>query len=181
MGKFLEVVAKTDDVYTNVWTSMSGKVMYTAGSVPIDCGHVTLCLSLTSVIVVFILALIASFTPGPDGPMPGMYAYCVMCSYSVTCRPGDSPSESVQNPKFLFNIKTWETGWFASPAVVDLDGDGSKEIVLAQYSLFVYNSTGTQLSRATGTGRIYSPHVIADVDNDGNLDECHSVYNVIML
>src|SRR4051794_15326252 len=36
----------------------------------------------------------------------------------------ESGTAAVQMPAFAFNIDTGETGWFAAPAVADLDADG---------------------------------------------------------
>jgi hypothetical protein len=35
---------------------------------------------------------------------------------------------------FVRNIKSGETGWFSSPGLVDLNGDGKKEIVASPVS-----------------------------------------------
>jgi hypothetical protein len=40
----------------------------------------------------------------------------------------------VAKPRFVQNIPTGETGWFASPALVDLTGDKRLEIVAPAYS-----------------------------------------------
>jgi hypothetical protein len=74
----------------------------------------------------------------------------------------------VQSPKFVRNIATGETGWFSSPAIVDVTGDGKPEIVAPQYSTFVFDSKGTKLAKGTATmGRVYAPAVVADLDGDG--------------
>jgi hypothetical protein len=71
--------------------------------------------------------------------------------------------------------KSWaETGWFSSPGLVDLNGDGKKEIVAPFYSLFVFDSAGNTLSTIPEgkytQGRIYAPAVVADLDGDGVMD-----------
>lgn len=86
---------------------------------------------------------------------------------TATCK-AEGGSAPVAAPAFVRNVKTGETGWFASPAVVDLDGDGKSEIVAAQYSTFVFAADGTLRGKATATkGRVYAPHVVADLDGDG--------------
>ena len=50
---------------------------------------------------------------------------------------------AVQTPKFVRQIATGETGWFSSPGLVDLDGDGRLEIVAPFYSTFVFDAQGT--------------------------------------
>jgi len=71
-------------------------------------------------------------------------------------------------PRFVRNIDTGETGWFASPALVDLTGDRRLEIVAPFYSTFVYDARGRLLGKGTATeGRVYAPGVVADLDRDG--------------
>src|ERR687895_776891 len=74
----------------------------------------------------------------------------------------------VAAPKFVRNIDTGETGWFASPGLVDLNGDRRLEIVAPFYSTFVYDARGRLLGKGTATeGRVYAPEVVADLDGDG--------------
>ncbi len=74
----------------------------------------------------------------------------------------------VAKPRFVRNIATGETGWFASPGLVDLTGDRRLEIVAPFYSTFVYSARGRLLGRGGATqGRVYAPGVVADLDRDG--------------
>jgi hypothetical protein len=87
-----------------------------------------------------------------------------------TCK-AEGGGGGVQKPAFVRNVKTGETGWLASPAVVDLDRDGKMEIVAALYSTFVFDAEGKQLAKGTATkGRVYAPHVVADLDGDGVME-----------
>jgi hypothetical protein len=75
----------------------------------------------------------------------------------------------------LTGDKSWaETGWFSSPGLVDLDGDGKLEIVAPFYSLFVFDSAGNTLATipqdSVTKGRIYAPAVVADLDHDGIME-----------
>lgn len=75
-----------------------------------------------------------------------------------------------------------ETGWYSSPAVADLDGDGTVEIIASAYSIVVLNgSTGALKwrmksghdrgeSSVDNVGRTWPGIVIADVDADSNLE-----------
>ena len=65
---------------------------------------------------------------------------------------------AVRAPRFVRQIATGETGWFSSPGLVDLDGDGRLEIVAPFYSTFVFDAKGRQLGRGTASeGRVYPP------------------------
>src|SRR3954471_17967932 len=54
---------------------------------------------------------------------------------ATACRSQGS-AHAVRRPQFVRRIATGETGWFSSPALVDLDRDGRKEIVAPFYSTF---------------------------------------------
>ena len=72
-----------------------------------------------------------------------------------------------------------ETGWYASPAVIDLDGDGSVEVIASAYSIVVLDgATGALQWRmasghdrsepgASSVGRTWPGIVVADIDDDG--------------
>lgn len=52
--------------------------------------------------------------------------------------------------------------------VVDLDGDGDRELVAAYYDIYVFSSAFQLLDRTqTSDGRAYAPHVVFDLDHDG--------------
>ena len=82
------------------------------------------------------------------------------------CVAGTSRGE-VTRPQFLMNLQG-QTSWYASPVVADLDGDGKNELIAAYYSVYVFASDGSLLSRADGgSGRVYAPHVVVDLEGDG--------------
>lgn len=87
---------------------------------------------------------------------------------TASCK-SENGAAPVQKPTFVRNLDSGETGWFASPAVVDLDGDGTKEIVAPFYSTFVFDgATGKKLATGKATqGRVYAPEVVVDLDGDG--------------
>jgi len=107
--------------------------------------------------------------PGPNVVYPdgGVVA-------TPVCR-SEGGSAPVAKPVFVRRLtgdKSWaETGWFSSPGLADLNGDGTKEIIAPFYSLFVFDSSGNLLSTikqdAYTKGRIYAPAVVADLDGDG--------------
>ena len=86
--------------------------------------------------------------------------------FTAACQSTGGTS-SVKRPQFVRNISTGETGWFASPSLVDLNGDGKLEIVAPFYSTFVFDAKGRLLGKGTATkGRVYAPGVVADLDAD---------------
>ena len=82
------------------------------------------------------------------------------------CTAGQSAGE-VQGPQFVRNL-AGQTSWFASPILADINGDGRKELIAAYYSVYVFGSDYTLLAEANGgSGRVYAPHVVADLEGDG--------------
>jgi hypothetical protein len=74
----------------------------------------------------------------------------------------------VAAPRHVRTIPTGETGWFSSPGLADLNGDGRLEIVAPFYSTFVYDAKGRLLGKGAATkGRVYAPGAVADLDRDG--------------
>lgn len=127
------------------------------------------------------LAVVASFAacggdssskaPSGDDGGPPREGGTVLGDGSVvptTSCKGEGGTAPVAMPAFVRNIAAGETSWFSSPAVVDVDGDGKKEIVAPLYGTFVFDAMGKQLAKGTATqGRVYAPGVVADLDGDG--------------
>ena len=75
-----------------------------------------------------------------------------------------------------------ETGWYSSPAVADLDGDGAPEVIASAYSVVVLSGATGALQwrvasghdrtepQADNVGRTWPGIVVADVDGDGQLE-----------
>jgi hypothetical protein len=75
-----------------------------------------------------------------------------------------------------------ETGWYSSPAVADLDGDGQAEVISSAYSIVALDGeTGALEWRvasghdraepgASSVGRTWPGIILADVDRDGALE-----------
>ncbi len=81
----------------------------------------------------------------------------------------------VAAPKLVMNLPT-DTGWFSSPAIVDLS-DGkttTRALVVPSYSIDVFDAKGKTLSHIKSGGatadRIYAPAPIGDFDGDGITD-----------
>jgi len=119
----------------------------------------------------------SSSSSGPGGPGPNVVFPDGSVAPTPTCE-SEGGSVAVAKPvrvRTLTGDKSWaETGWFSSPGLVDLDGDGKKEIVAPFYSLFVFDSAGNTLATIKeGTytkDRIYAPAVVADLEGDGVMD-----------
>ena len=111
-------------------------------------------------LVVFALLLVAvSLAPGSSSSVDGTSS---LLRAGCPAAKGTSP---VARPRFVRTIKTGETGWFSSPGLVDLDGNGRLEIVAPFYSTFVFDARGRLLGKGTATkGRVYAPGVVADLD-----------------
>ena len=63
------------------------------------------------------------------------------------------------------------TGWYASPAVADLDGDGQPEAIWGGYDLAVVNgATGALRASAANGSRIWPGVAVADLTGDGTLE-----------
>ena len=109
-----------------------------------------------------ILLAAAAVLSGPPADAAAQGAAAPSCSALAPT------ATAVAKPRFVRRIVTGETGWFASPGLVDLDGDGRMEIVAPFSSTFVFDARGRQLGRGTATaGRVYAPEVVADLDGDG--------------
>ena len=69
-------------------------------------------------------------------------------------------------------FSSWcQTGWYASPAVADLDGDGAKEVIWGSYDLVALNGVdGTLKWRAPNGSRVWPGVVLADLTGDGSLE-----------
>lgn len=92
-------------------------------------------------------------------------------------QPRGVPLQAIQAPtlKWLHGgcYSSWcETGWYSSPAVADLDGDGKPEVVAGAYTIFLLNGEDGTVQRSVDTqgSRVWSGIVVADLDADGNLE-----------
>lgn len=65
-----------------------------------------------------------------------------------------------------------ETGWYSSPAVADLDGDGTKEVIAAAYRIWALNGEdGTvQWTIDPDGDRVWPGVAVADLDGNGSLE-----------
>jgi hypothetical protein len=69
-------------------------------------------------------------------------------------------------------FSSWcQTGWYSSPAVADLDGNGQPEVIWGSYDVVVLDgATGTLRARATNGSRVWPGIAVADLTGDGSLE-----------
>ena len=78
----------------------------------------------------------------------------------------------VQSPVLVKQVKWTGTAWFSSPIVHNL-GDGDTKLIGTFYDIIVWDNQFNEIARAPHggdyphKGRIYSPAVCADLENDG--------------
>jgi hypothetical protein len=90
---------------------------------------------------------------------------------------------AVQAPELRATLDaSWDENWLASPTLVDLDGDGTLEIVAARHSvLYAYRGDGALLwqtawgqsassSPEHGDTRMWASAVAGDLDGDGDAE-----------
>lgn len=75
-------------------------------------------------------------------------------------------SDAVAAPELVATLfDRWHEAWLASPAVADLDGDGSAEIVAPRHDLvLVWQLDGSIAWQAQVGGRVWASPVVADLD-----------------
>ncbi len=93
--------------------------------------------------------------------------------------PAQAATSTIAAPVLKWSLggcySSWcETGWYSSPAVADLDGDGKMEVLGGGYTLFVLNGEdGTEqwhVAAPGSGGRMWPGVVVADMDNNGDLE-----------
>ena len=86
---------------------------------------------------------------------------------------GAGGSTDVAAPELLLTLyDRWEEGWLGSPAIVDLESDGSTEIVVPRADkLYAFNPDGSIKWKLEGfPGRIWASPVVADFRGDSQLE-----------
>jgi uncharacterized repeat protein (TIGR01451 family) len=109
--------------------------------------------------------------------LPALVALVVVSAMnrSALAGRGDAPA-AIGTPTFKWSrcYPSWcETGWYASPAVADIDGDGQAEVLWGGYTLMAVNGATGALEwhyDSPGGGRLWPGIVVADVDGNDDLE-----------
>ena len=134
--------------------------------------------------LLFWLAVLVLLAP-PGSPGLASPAAETSVYLPLVLRP--SEEQAVQAPTLKWQrggcYSSWcETGWYSSPAVADLDGDGAPEVIGSAYSIVVLDgATGALVWRApsghdrsdpgaSSVGRTWPGIVAADLQADGDLE-----------
>lgn len=85
--------------------------------------------------------------------------------FEQLCRAESGGGTAIANPVLLTTLTaSFQEGWLASPAVADLDGDGTNEIVLGREGrLIAFHLPNTIVFNKTLPARIWAPPVVANV------------------
>jgi hypothetical protein len=102
----------------------------------------------------------------------------LLLAWSSLSLPLDSAAQGISAPVLKWTRggcrDTWcRTGWYASPAVADLDGDGKPEVIWSDYRIVVVggeDGANRWIVNNPGGGRAWPDPVVADVDEDGQLE-----------
>jgi hypothetical protein len=117
-----------------------------------------------------VVLLVGALVPGAASAVGSQQSGPSPTARAATC-VAQGGTAAVARPQRVRNLPTGETGWFSSPSLVDLDGDGRLEIVAPFYSTFVFDAGGRRLAKAPAPkGRVYPPGVVADLEGDGVQD-----------
>jgi hypothetical protein len=103
------------------------------------------------------------------GGGPGTLQDAAVPLPTPACEAVPGGSAEVAAPVLTHTIvDRWHEGWLGSPAVADLDGDGTPEVILARHGLLVAWRLGPagavrEAWRQPTAGRIWAPPVVADL------------------
>jgi len=108
--------------------------------------------------------------------IPFLILILVLVSTNISAQA--APLAAIQAPVLKWQkggcYSSWcQTGWYSSPAVADLDKDGSMEVIAGAYSFFILNGADGSLKvpEINPPGdRIWPDIVLADLEKDGSLE-----------
>ena len=101
----------------------------------------------------------------------------IFLAFQIGASLGGAKASSISAPVLKWEkagcYSSWcQTGWYSSPAIADLDGNGTVEVIGAAYSVFLLNgSDGSLIDEIDTPGsRAWPGIVVADIDNDQDLE-----------
>ena len=119
----------------------------------------------------FLCGLVAACSTSKSGPSidtvaPGTDPVQPLPAASCTSEGG---AETLAKPTLIATLfDRWHEAWLGSPAVADLDGDGTNEIIVPRDEvLLIWHLDGTLVRKLEGQpGRIWASPVVADLRPD---------------
>ncbi len=112
------------------------------------------------------LVVVVALSIGCGGPAPGIEDASVPIP-APSCAPAaGGGSSDVAEPELIASFSDrWHEAWLGSPAVADLDGDGTPEILSARHGLLLgWHMDGEIVYRQElGSGRIWASPVVVDL------------------
>lgn len=109
---------------------------------------------------------------GSNGSSSGVGGGGGVQTASPTCDATAGGSATVQKPELLIKLADrYHEGWLGSPAVADLDGDGTNEIITVREGrVECHHADGTLPWTFAFTGRAWSSPVVANLVGDAALE-----------
>jgi len=110
-----------------------------------------------------------------------LYVFFAYLALTWLIAPLPSSSQAVRVPNILAPQLKWQyggctswcqTGWYSSPAAIDLDRDGKVEVIGASYSVFILDGATGSLEKTWDPpgGRQWPSLVVVDLEKDGDLE-----------
>ena len=107
-----------------------------------------------------------------------LFLFLILVLISTNISAQAAPAAAIQAPVLKWQkggcYSSWcQTGWYSSPAVADLDKNGSMEVIAGAYSFFILNGADGSLKVPAidpPGDRIWPDIVLADLEKDGSVE-----------
>ena len=119
--------------------------------------------------LIFIISLTGC--GGGDESVPNG-ALSIGAATALACHATASGTSTVEKPELLTKLADrYHEGWLASPAVADLNGDGTNEIIILRAErVETYGPKGNLLWTYSFTGRAWASPIVANLVGDSALE-----------